>query len=139
MKPVAAGRFRVELGIDESVLEKFRLIQDLLSESRQSSASLEETFSEVVTDYFSRHHTVEKAKRARSSEPREDQVSTAVIHQVNLRDQRHCQAKLPDGGTCGATRWLHLHHLKPVNEGGGHTVENLVTLCSRHHRWVHRR
>ena len=38
---------------------------------------------------------------------------------------------------CRCDLWLHLHHLQPVSWGGGNQAENLVTLCSMHHRLLH--
>jgi hypothetical protein len=47
-----------------------------------------------------------------------------------------------DGGMCavpGCERsgWLHTHHLKHWADGGSTNVDNLVTLCSAHHRKLH--
>lgn len=47
-----------------------------------------------------------------------------------------------DGGMCvvpGCERrgWLHAHHLRHWADGGPTNLENLVTLCSAHHRRMH--
>ncbi|OYZ10966.1 MAG: hypothetical protein B7Y39_19920, partial [Bdellovibrio sp. 28-41-41] len=42
-----------------------------------------------------------------------------------------------DGSICGQSRWVHFHHIQPVANGGENTAENLVTLCSSHHRLWH--
>ena len=41
---------------------------------------------------------------------------------------------------CGAERFLHVHHVVPWEEGQSdpHALDNLVTLCARHHRAAHR-
>ena len=39
----------------------------------------------------------------------------------------------PDG-----TRFVDVHHLRPRSEGGKNTLENLITLCTAHHRATHR-
>jgi hypothetical protein len=39
---------------------------------------------------------------------------------------------------CRHATFVDVHHLLPRAEGGGHTSENLVTLCSAHHRAIHR-
>jgi hypothetical protein len=43
------------------------------------------------------------------------------------------------GATCGCTheRFLHAHHIRHWANGGPTTLENLVQLCSYHHRLVH--
>jgi hypothetical protein len=48
-----------------------------------------------------------------------------------------------DGARCKVTGCRHatfvdVHHLVPRAEGGAHSSENLVTLCSAHHRAIHR-
>jgi len=39
---------------------------------------------------------------------------------------------------CGATRWLHAHHLQHWEDGGPTELWNLVLLCPYHHRAHHR-
>ena len=39
---------------------------------------------------------------------------------------------------CAASRWLHVHHLLHWEDGGTTDPENLVSLCSAHHRAHHR-
>lgn len=38
---------------------------------------------------------------------------------------------------CNHTRFTHAHHIQHWADGGETTLDNLVTLCSRHHRLVH--
>jgi 5-methylcytosine-specific restriction endonuclease McrA len=52
---------------------------------------------------------------------------------VLLRDGYRC--RVPG---CPNRIWLDLHHLHFWSAGGGHQVDNLVTLCTRHHDLVHR-
>ncbi|OYZ18246.1 MAG: hypothetical protein B7Y39_14005, partial [Bdellovibrio sp. 28-41-41] len=66
-----------------------------------------------------------------------ESLKAEVIHAVNLRDRGQCQAVQPDGSICGQSRWVHFHHIQPVANGGENTAENLVTLCSSHHRLWH--
>jgi hypothetical protein len=39
---------------------------------------------------------------------------------------------------CGATKWLHIHHIWHWERGGPTDTWNLVALCPAHHRAVHR-
>ncbi len=59
-------------------------------------------------------------------------IPPAVRRTVLHRDRLAC--RVPG---CGGRMWLDLHHVKPYAQGGGHTPENLVTLCSCHHRLLH--
>lgn len=48
--------------------------------------------------------------------------------EVLERDNHECQA-------CGIEENLHIHHIRPVAEGGARfELNNLVTLCDTHHR-----
>jgi hypothetical protein len=38
---------------------------------------------------------------------------------------------------CTRTRWLHGHHVRHWADGGETSLNNLVSLCRRHHRLVH--
>lgn len=61
----------------------------------------------------------------------------SVQHRVHIRDRNECQFKMPDGRRCGESRFIELHHRIALSEGGPDTPENLVCLCSAHHRLVH--
>lgn len=58
-------------------------------------------------------------------------VPAAVRRALFARD-RHC--RFPG---CHHTRFLDAHHIVHWSRGGQHTLDNLVLLCSRHHRLVH--
>jgi len=62
----------------------------------------------------------------------ESQLSLAKIRAVVFeRDNYQCQV-------CGAIRQLELHHWEHFRSGGGATtVENLVTVCHKHHQLIH--
>ena len=49
--------------------------------------------------------------------------------------------RVRDGGCrfpgCGRSRYAHAHHIKHWADGGETKLDNLVTLCSQHHRQVH--
>lgn len=53
------------------------------------------------------------------------------------------QVRFRDGGCrfpgCGRTRWVHIHHIRHWVHGGTTDLENLVSLCSFHHRFIHQR
>lgn len=78
------------------------------------------------------------AKRVPGHIGRRSALPAALVHAVYLRDQRRCTIKDRSNERCGATRWLDTHHIVPRSLGGGDTVENLTTVCSAHHRLIHR-
>jgi hypothetical protein len=66
-------------------------------------------------------------KRARQDIP------PALRRAVLRRDERRCRV-----AGCRNATFLDLHHIQPRSEGGSHSADNLVTLCSAHHRALHR-
>ncbi|WP_132994092.1 HNH endonuclease [Gordonia zhaorongruii] len=57
--------------------------------------------------------------------------NAALVRTVMMRD-RSCQSP-----GCGRTRHLHIHHVQPWSEGGTTDPDNLILLCSQHHRALH--
>jgi hypothetical protein len=68
--------------------------------------------------------------------PRE-RIEAALRHQVSWRDGAQCSYLDANGARCGQRRWLDIHHLVSVAQGGRNELENLVTLCAGHHRLTH--
>ncbi len=66
-------------------------------------------------------------------------LPAATKHAVFIRDNGECQAKMPTREKCSQRRWIDIHHKIRRSVGGRDTVENLVTLCSKHHRMLHGR
>lgn len=64
-------------------------------------------------------------------------LTAAEKHAVFLRDQGRCTHIHSSGERCGADRWLHIHHIKPVSEGGDNALAHLTLLCSVHHDLAH--
>ena len=158
---------RVEFELTEEEMRLFRRVQDLVSQKLKKPATLAETQNELLKLYLKQRDPVKKAERvnkrssakkspaAEKQESAERQVpgpfggasagrsrvreslKAEVIHSVNLRDKGCCQAVQPDGSICGQSRWVHFHHKQPVAVGGENTAENLITLCSSHHRLWH--
>jgi predicted restriction endonuclease len=59
-------------------------------------------------------------------------IPTDLKHRVYLRDQGQCQKD-----DCHDSRWIDIHHIKPVSQGGLNILENLITLCKAHHHLEH--
>src|SRR5574338_182735 len=136
MKPVSAEQVKVTVTVSPKVAEMLRRIQDLESQRTQKAATLDETLEAMAEHYLERKDPVRKAERAKPKDsfPQESTraIPAAIQHAVVRRDKNRCVE-------CGASRWLEIHHTKPLAEGGLTTPENLVTLCSAHHRHRHER
>jgi Domain of unknown function (DUF222)/HNH endonuclease len=59
-------------------------------------------------------------------------ATPAQIAALTVRDGSRCQ--FPG---CTHTRHLHAHHVRPWLRGGPTDLDNLVLICSYHHRLVH--
>lgn len=53
---------------------------------------------------------------------------------VGLLRHRDRECAFP---SCGARRFTHPHHIAWWSRGGGTDLENLILLCTLHHRLVH--
>jgi hypothetical protein len=60
-------------------------------------------------------------------------VPPAVRRLVLRRDHGRCVVP-----GCKHPTWVDVHHLRAREEGGCHEPENLITICSAHHRALHR-
>jgi hypothetical protein len=157
---VTPARIELKIGLSESAMLRLRRAQDLLSQARKRPVSLEETVDALTEEFLRRTDPVSKAKRhqvrkgcsqlnkenpntpirklaARRVHPTREPLSAAILHHVNLRDERQCAHILTDGRRCNQSRWLEIHHKTPVHEGGSNDPANLITLCSSHHRHWH--
>lgn len=68
-------------------------------------------------------------------------IKRLTLHAVALRDQNQCTFTASAASRklrCDQKRWLDVHHIVPLNEGGSDDLENLTTLCKAHHRMSHR-
>jgi hypothetical protein len=59
---------------------------------------------------------------------------TVPPHLWRLLKQRDRHCRFPG---CGRTRGLHAHHRRHFADGGATDLDNLILLCTRHHRFVH--
>ena len=126
-KYVTAERLELSFGVSEALLGQFKQIQDQISRSLQRDASMEDTLQALV-DFYTEKQKPTRLLKAQFTRT----VPKAVKYQVQQRDQGRCQAP-----GCANTRWVQLHHLTPQEQGGQHTQENPLTLCSHHHRELH--
>ncbi len=64
-------------------------------------------------------------------------ISAHIKHAIIVRDQNQCTHTDQNGKRCGDKRWLDVHHIKTVKNGGTNVLSNLRLLCNGHHKLEH--
>jgi hypothetical protein len=72
------------------------------------------------------------ARVQRPGKPNRATIKPSVRAAVLARDRHRCATP-----GCRSTHFLEVHHVKPRGQGGSNRAENLITLCSRCHGFVH--
>jgi hypothetical protein len=72
------------------------------------------------------------ARVQRPGKPNRATIPPSVRAAVLARDRHRCATP-----GCRSTHFLEVHHVMPRGQGGSNRAENLVTLCSRCHGFVH--
>ena len=169
LKPIADSRYELKLGMEERLQSDFQRTRDLICKKRGKNLTMEETLRELVTYFLEREDPVKRAERAReksvkttdsleetppqpaviasvrevgyrkaqlSNEKRKQtrSIPAKILHEINLRDQGRCQVE-----GCENKRFTEIHHLVPFGRGGEHSTDNLLTVCSSHHKMAHTR
>jgi hypothetical protein len=148
---VSESRLNLTLGVSEKLMLDLRRAQDQVSRSKARPVTLEETLEVVLTTYLKQKDPAARANRAvaRKGIPtkRVERLCTyrvrtpipaAIAHAIRFRDQGRCQFKRQGtDAICGERRFVDLHHIQPISQGGAHQPENLTTLCRAHHQLTH--
>lgn len=69
-------------------------------------------------------------RKANKKKPKRSPMPQEVRMAVMGRDLQRCCF-------CGDRHGLVVHHVRYLSEGGKHQLDNLVTLCDKHHLLVH--
>lgn len=159
----------LHLGLPRPVYENLKRAQELECQRQGRSVSLEQALEAALGIYLEKQDPVKRAERilekkksasqptqsvsalvtgqVQPSDPsaspvgaRARSIPAAFRHRAHARDQGRCTYVDPRTSLrCEERKWVHLHHVQPKARGGTHAPENLTTLCSSHHRWVHHR
>jgi len=159
--------FRLSIDATEDFKALAERAQDVFSKKCQANKTLTEVFEWAINEALAKHDPLIKAERAKakmksvtakkstpSSKPDPTSQSVTldagptdnerkhipqhILNQVVLRDKGRCSFQ-KHGRRCHHRRFLDIHHIKPVKDGGQNTVENLATLCEMHHIYLHNR
>lgn len=78
-----------------------------------------------------------RLRRDRRGRENRRPLPAAIKHRVYLKFQARCSHVDSRGERCRETKFLEIHHLKPIRLGGSDRFENLTLLCSGHHQGIH--
>jgi len=138
IRPTSENESELKVGLDAEMEADLVRVKEILAVNTKAALKA------ILKDFLKRHDPVQKAKRAQlrpttvhSSANR--YIARPIFHEVQRRDEGKCQFKGLNGQICGEKFGVHLHHLNPWGYGGRHEADNLLTLCSRHHRCLHDR
>ena len=151
MKIVSEDRVELRLGISKSARERLKRVQDLESQRTSHPVSLEEALEAMLEVYLEVKDPIRRAERVTRKKTRsrvtghvgpkksesQESVRASERHLIHLRDHGQCTHTNERGERCENRRWIDIHHIRPRCLGGANTAENLVTLCSAHHRLEH--
>jgi len=153
---ISADRIELKTSLREECMKKLRRIQDLESQKTKKACDLEATLEAMADFYLERQDPVMKSERilkkpslrkvekkivgqpeCSTIQPRRLRFTSEMKHRVNQRDQTQCTHVDSLGRRCSNKRWVEIHHIIPVSQGGDNRLENLTTLCHAHHRMTH--
>ncbi len=153
----------LKMGISEDLYELLKHVQDLVSSQSGKAANLEGTLRAALELYVEKKDPQKKAERAEqkkslstaaqaltpNTEPVPGQVKSDPVivkqrfipahleHAVRHRDGGQCTHQSTDGARCSEKRWLDIHHVQPLSEGGVTSLDNLTLVCRGHHQLIH--
>jgi hypothetical protein len=134
--PKAEGRSELRLGISDEFENKLKRAQDIVSNQKREPATKEQALEAGLDSLIEKF-----VPRPRSNlvSIKENLTFTPRTKRLALdRDGHRCRHINERGERCTNQRFLDVHHIKSRSLGGGHDLENLITLCSTHHAQTHR-
>lgn len=151
IKPISGQKIELRIYVSHEELEVIQRAQSLLSSKVNAPASLSQSLVASSAEFVEKHDPVKKAERAMKRKAREtansdrsefesqgrQPLKAGEKHSVYFNDRGRCTHIGKDGKRCTNDRWLQIHHIKPVSEGGGNHPSNLTTLCWFHHDLIH--
>jgi hypothetical protein len=139
LTPQSRGRYRYQLTIGATTLDKLRLAKDMLRHALPSGddeALLDRALTLLLDDLARKKFgSEESARTSRKAATDSRHVPVAVKRAVWLRDLGRCAFVAEDGHRCGERAFVEFHHLHPFAAGGEATIEGIQLRCARHNRY----
>lgn len=146
VKPLAEDCFELKIKASPEFMKILERVAALQAQ-RGQDPSVGMSIEAGLKEYLRRHDPVQKAERAKKKTSKKlclnrvtsgrRPLTAQQKHAVFLRDQGRCTHVDLDGQRCNQDRWIDIHHVQAVSQGGSNEPDNLTTLCSTHHDLVH--
>jgi 5-methylcytosine-specific restriction endonuclease McrA len=135
--PLAPGRYKLQVTLDEATRHKLKQLQDLLAHqipNGDPAAIIERALDALLTQVQKRKAGLTDEPRARKAVvTRRTRAIPAVLRrEVWTRDEGRCSFIGDDGHRCNETRCLEFGHLHPWGKRGEHSAANLALRCRAH-------
>ena len=133
--PLAPERYRLQVTIDRTLLEKMRLAKDMLGHALPSgddAAVLDRALTVLLLDLAKKRFAVtDRPRSSPGTSPDSRHIPAEVKRVVWVRDLGRC-AFVGAERRCEERRFLEFHHVKPYGVGGLPTAANIQLRCRRH-------
>ena len=133
--PLAPERYKLQVTIGATTVEKIRLAKDMLGHavpSGDDATILDRALTVLLVDLAKKKFAATDHPRpSPGASPDSRHVPAEVKRSVWLRDLGRC-AFVGMGRRCEVRRFLEFHHVKPYSVGGETTVASLQLRCQRH-------
>ena len=155
----------LEATIDEDTSQKIKRVKELMTESQNKRIDYNEMFKGLAEVYLQKFDPVLKAERLLNKSAHGSQakvpkdkfqnqngndglkspnrlvnkrvpLTAETKHFIFKRDNGQCRFHI-NGQRCTSRIHLEVHHKLPIAKGGTDAIENLVLLCSSHHKSIH--
>jgi hypothetical protein len=134
--PLSPDRYKLQLTIGGSTLEKLRLAKDMLRHaipSGDDEAVLDRALTVLLGDLARKKFAAaEKPSRSRVTAPGSRHIPAEVKRAVWLRDLGRCAFVAVGGRRCSERGFVEFHHVRPYAAGGEASVSNIELRCRRH-------
>jgi len=124
----------------DSYLNKYDPVKKAQRQKAKGKLQVQPVFDKKLSTNSSQRRVAKTARPLVSSKQSSERkpLPAKVVHQVQLRDQGQCRYTNEKGLRCSSQRFLEIHHIKPISQGGSDDFANLMLLCSGHHKALHR-
>ena len=137
--PLSPDRYRVQITIGASTLEKLRLAKDLLRHaipSGDDAAVFDRALTALLTDLVRKKFAAtETPQPSRGTSPGSRHIPAEVKRAVYVRDLGRCVFVGTNGRRCGERGFVEFHHVHPYAAGGEATVANVQLRCRAHNAY----